>query len=187
MWKRSSDIPLALLVALAMASCHTAPQDAANEPESAQVISESLKDLYMTCSTAAPQSVEQQNLVLQMARQASNGKELLLVMRAAIGVFPAHAGARAQSAESRLRSIVAAKMMKLGTLDQLIECAMRYAVNPEDSQPFVERMFRLADKVGEARVWYRIRLAAVHLNASELARQAQAKGELLASKQEGPQ
>jgi hypothetical protein len=182
MWKRPIDIPLALLVALAMASCHTAPQDAANEPESAQVISESLKGLYMTCSAAAPQSVEQQNLVLQMAREASNGKELLLVMRAAIGVFRAHA-----VAESRLRSIVAAKMIKLGTLDQLIECAMRYPVNPEDAQPYVERMFRLADKVGEARVWYRIRLAAVHLNASDLARQAQAKGELLASKQEGPQ
>jgi len=180
-------IPLALMVALTMAGCHNALQEPANLPESAQVIRDSLKTLYMDASAAPPRSVAQQRLVLKMAREASNGKELLLTLRAAVGVFPEGADAGAESTESHLRSIIAAKMMKLGTLDQLIECAMRYPINRGDSQPFVARMFRLADQVRDARVWYRIRLAALHLNASEMAGQAQTRGELLAGKRESPQ
>lgn len=187
MWKLASHIPLALMGVLAMVACHSAPRDEATQPESAQVVRESLKALYMECSAARPRSVEQQKLVLRMTEEASNGKELLLALRAAVGVFPASADLQTQRAESHLHSIVAAKMMKFGTLDQLIECAMSYAVNREDSQPFVERMFRLADQIHDARVWYRIRLAAFHLNAGDMAQQAQAKGDLLAGKQENPQ
>lgn len=163
-----------------MVSCHTAPRDAANSPESAQVIGESLKALYIACSQAPHQSVAQQKLVLRMAREASNGKELLLAMRAAVGVFPARTGAPAGNAESHLRSVVVAKMMKLAALDQLIEYAIEYPVNPEDARPFVQRMFQLADSIPDARMWYRIKLAAFHLNAGDLAEQAQAKGALLA-------
>jgi hypothetical protein len=184
MWKLVGRIPLALMVALALASCHTAPQDASNPPESAQAIRESLKTLYMDCSAAPPGSIAQQKLVLRMAEKASNGKELLLTLRAVVGVFPESADRETQRAESHLRSIITAKMMKLATLDQLIECAMRDAINREDAQPFVQHMFRLADQIHDARVWYRIQLAAFHLNASDLAQQAQAKGDLLAGKQE---
>ena len=84
----------------------------------------------MAASAAAPQSVAQQKVILRMAEKASNGKELLLVMRAAVGVFPAGAGSQEQRAESPVRSIVTAKMMELGTLDQLIEYATAVLCRP---------------------------------------------------------
>ena len=97
-----------------------------------------------------------------MAEKASNGKELLLTMRAAVGAFPAGTGSQENPAESQVRSIVTAKMMEFGTLDQLIEHATQYSVNPESARPFVQRMFQLAGQNSDTRVWYRIRLAASH-------------------------
>jgi len=182
MWKLRACTWLGTAVALVLPSCHTASSEEAAQTESQQVISESLKELYMACSAAPPQSPAQQKLVLRMAEKASNGKELLLVMRAAVGVFPASQNSSGQTSESRLRSIVAAKMMRLAALNQLIEYAMRYSVNPEDARPFAQRMFQLADKNPDPQVWYRIQLAAYHLNAGDLERQAQAKGDQLAGR-----
>ena len=132
------------MAAWSLASCNTAAKKAAAPvPEAEQVVSASLKELYMAASAAAPQSAAQQKVILRMAEKASNGKELLLVMRAAVGVFPAGAGPQEQRAESQVRSIVTAKMMELGTLDQLIEYATEYSVDPESARPFVQRMFQL--------------------------------------------
>ena len=81
-----------------------------------------------------------------------------------------------------MRSIVTAKMMDLGTLDQLIEYAMQYTVNPESARPFVQRMFQLGDANSDPRLWYRIRAAAFRLKAGDLERLAQAKGDQLAGR-----
>lgn len=145
--------------------------------ESQQVIGESLKQLYMACSAAAPQSDAQQKLVLSMAEKASNGKELLLVMRAGAGVFPP-----GQATEIRVRSLVAAKMMHVATLNQLIEYSRLYSVNPEDARPFAERMFQLADQDRNPQIWYRVKAAAHHLNVGDLEQQAQVKGDQLAGR-----
>jgi hypothetical protein len=73
-------------VALALPSCHAALRgDVATESQ--QVISDSIKKIYMQCSAAPRQSLAQQKLTLRMAEAASNGKELLLVMRAEMDVF----------------------------------------------------------------------------------------------------
>jgi len=112
-----------------------------------------------------------------MAEKASNGKELLLTMRAAEGVFPADSDSR-----SRVYTVVTAKMMKLGTLDQLIEYATQYSVNPESTRALVQRMFQLGGEKSDPRVWYRIRLAAFHLKVGDLAQQAQARGDQLAGR-----
>jgi hypothetical protein len=173
MWKLRACTWLGAAAALVLPSCHTASKEVATS-ESQQVIGQSLKQLYMACSTAPPQSPAQQKLVLQMVDEASNGKELLLVMRAAEGVFPA-----GQAKETRVRSIVAAKMMRAGTLNQLIEYARLYSVNPEDARPFAERMFQLADQNRNPQTWYGIKLAAYHLKVGDLERQAQAKGDQL--------
>jgi hypothetical protein len=117
-----------------------------------------------------------------MAEKASNGKELLLAMRAAVGVFPSGAGPQDQSAESHVRSIVTAKMMELGTLDQLIEYATEYSVNPESTRPFVERMFQLGNENSDPREWYLIRATAFRLKEVDLGRQAQARGDQLAAR-----
>ena len=81
-----------------------------------------------------------------------------------------------------MRSIVTAKMMELGTLDQLIEYAMQYPVNPESARPFVERMFQLGAEKSDPRVWYRIRVAASRLKVGDLERQAQTRGDQLAGR-----
>jgi hypothetical protein len=176
-------VPVVVMAAWTLASCNTAAKDAAApQPEAEQVVSAALKKLYMAAAAAPPQSQAQQNVLLQMAEKASNGKELLLVMRAAVGAFPAGAGAREHAAESRIVSLVTAKMMELGTLDQLIECATGYSVNPESARPFVQQMFQLAGENSDARVWYRIRIAASHLKVGDLERQAQARGDQLAGK-----
>ena len=80
---------------------HAARKAAAPVPEAEQVVSAGLKELYMAASVAAPQSPAQQKVILRMAEKASNGKELLLVMRAAVGVFPANAETQEQRAEAR--------------------------------------------------------------------------------------
>ena len=183
MWKRFRGVPVVMLVAWSLASCNTAARKAAAPvPEAEQEIGADLKELYMAASVAAPQSPAQQKVILRMAEKASNGKELLLVMRAAVGVFPAGAGSQEQRAESQVRSIVTAKMMELGTLDQLIEYATQYPVDPESARPFVQRMFQLGDEKSDPRVWYRIRAAASRLKVGDLERQAQARGDQLAGR-----
>jgi len=183
MWKGFRGVPVVVMAAWTLASCNTAAKDAAvPQPETEQVVSADLKKLYMAAAAAPPQSQAQQNVILQMAEKASNGKELLLVMRAAVGAFPAGTGSREHPAESRVVSILTAKMIALGTLDQLIECATQYSVNPESARPFVQRMFQLAGQNSDARVWYGIRVAAFHLKVGDLQRQAQARGDQLAGR-----
>ena len=165
------------MLAWNLASCQSTPRQVAPVPESEQVIRESMKDLYMAASAAPPQSREQQRVILKMADQAANGKELLLVMRAAVGVFPAGA-----AGEKQLHSKVAAKMMELATLEQLTDYATEYPVSPESARPFVERMFQLGDQNADPRLWSRIRLAAFHLQVKDLEQQAQARVNQLAGR-----
>lgn len=186
MWSLRAFTWLGAAGALALSSCHTASREEVAETESQQVISESLKKLYMACSAAPRQSAAQQKLVLHMAEQASNGKELLLVMRAGMDVFPDSQSPPgqypAQPAEGRLRSLVAAKMMRVATLHQLIEYARLYPINPEDSQPYAQRMLQFAEQNRDPRIWYGIRVAAYHLKMGDLERQAKAKEDELATK-----
>jgi hypothetical protein len=175
-------VPLAVMAAWTLASCSGSKQAEAVQRESEQVVGEALKDLYMACSVAAPQSAEQQKIVAQMADKASNGKELLLVMRAAVGVFPATAGGQGLPAELRVRSVVTSKMMKVATLDQMIEYSTQYPVDPDSSRRYVQRMFQLGDQNSDARTWYRIKLAASRLHVGDMAEQAQSKGDLLKDK-----
>jgi hypothetical protein len=183
MWKQFRGLAVVVMAAWSLASCNNAASNAAAPvPEAQQKVSAALKELYMAASAAAPQSPAQQKVILRMAQKASNGKELLLVMRAGVGVFPSSAESRAQVTENEVRSLVAAKMMKLGTLDQLIEYATQYSVDPESARPFVQRMFQLGDEQSEPRTWYRIRLAAFHLKVSDLERQARTRGDQLAGR-----
>ena len=181
MWKRFRGVPVIVLIAWNLASCDAVARRAATPvPEAQQLVGQTLKDLYVAASLAAPQSPAQQKVILRMADKASNGKELLLVMRAAVGVFPDGAGSQEQAAQGQVRSIVTAKMMEVGTLDQLVEYAMQYSVSPERARPYVQRMFQLGDENSDPRVWYRIRAAAFRLKAGDLERQAQARGDQLA-------
>src|ERR1039457_4797204 len=133
-------------------------------------------------AAAAPQSTAQQKVILQMAEKASNGKELLLTARAAAGTFPAGTGSQEYPAESQVRSIVTAKIIELGTLDQLIDYATQYSVNPESARPFVQRMFQLGDRNSDSRVWYRVGVVASRLKLADLERQARARGDQLAGR-----
>jgi hypothetical protein len=183
MWKGFRGVPFVVMVAWNLASGSTAASSAAvPQPEAEQVVSAALKKLYMAAAAATPQSQAQQNVILQMAEKASNGKELLLVMRAAVGAFPAGTGSQEHPAESHMRSMVTAKMRELGTLNQLIEYATQYSVNPESARPFVQRMFQLAEGNSDSRVWYRIRIVASHWKLGDLERQAQARGDQLAGR-----
>jgi len=168
-------------VAGILASCHTASRQAAvPTPEREQVISEALKELYMAVSMAPSQSLQQQKLILRMAQKATNGRELLLTMRAAVGVFASNAAAGAQTVESQVRATVTDKMMQLATLDQLIDYAKLYPVDAEHARRLVERMFELGNATTDARVWYRIRSMAFHLKEPDLVEQAQVKADQLA-------
>jgi hypothetical protein len=183
MWKRFRGVPVIALAAWNLASCNVAPRKAAAPvPEAEQVVGEAIKGLYMAASAAAPHSAAQQKVILDMAAAASNGKELLLVMRAAVGVFPADAGPQERNAENQVRSIVTAKMMELGTLDQLIEYATQYSVDPASARPLVQRMFQLGQQQSEARDWYRIKTAAVRLKVDDLERQARVRADQLAGR-----
>jgi len=165
-----------LTAAWTLAACHTASQQAAAlAPESEQVIGEGLKDLYMQVSTAPPRSQEQQKLILRMANKASNGRELLLVMRAADGVFLSDTALAPNTFENQIRSTVTAKMMQMATLDQLIDYAVAYPVDSQHAHALAERIFELGNDAADSRVWYRIRAAAYHLGARDLGTQAQAK------------
>lgn len=183
MWKHFRGVPVVVLVAWNLASCNRAARNAAAPvPEAEQVVSTTLKDFYIAASAAAPQSPAQQKVILRMAEKASNGKELLLVMRAAEGVFPTTIGWQEQHAESQVRSIVTAKMMEFGTLDQLIEYARQYSVEPESARPFVQRMFQLGNENSEPREWYLIRATALRLKVADLGREAGVRGDQLAGK-----
>lgn len=183
MLKGFCGVPVVVMVAWNLASGSPAASNGAvPQPEAEQVVSAALKKLYMAAAAAAPQSPAQQKVILQMAEKASNGKELLLVMRAAVGAFPAGTGPQQNPAESQVRSMVTAKMMELGTLDQVIEYATQYSVNPESARPLVQRMFQLGDRSPDRRVWYRIRAAASRLKVGDLERQAQARGDQLAGR-----
>lgn len=132
----------------------------------------------MKVSAAPPHSPEQQKLILTMAQEAANGKELLLVMRAEVGVFPAGG---LSEVESQVQFLVLPKMMQVATLDQLVDFAEAHPVDAEYSRKFVERMFELANGVSEARTWYRIKTAAYHLGVRDLEQRAQSTGDRLAS------
>jgi len=171
---------MALVAWIVLAACHTAsPQAALPSPEEEQVISDSLKQLYMAASTAPSQSIEQQKLILRMAQKATNGRELLLVMRAALGVFPSTMESRLQSVENQVLSLVTDKMMRVATLDQLIDYARLYPVGPDHSRRFIQRMFELGNATSDARAWYRIRAIAFHLRETDLEHQAQARADQL--------
>jgi hypothetical protein len=174
-------ISVIAMIPWSLVSCHTASQKTgAPIPEEKQVIGDALKELYMAASAAPPQSREQQSVVLRMAEKASNGKELLLVMRAAVGVFPPDAAP--ERGEGRLRSIVTSKLARVATLNQLIEYATKYDVDPASARPLAERMFQLGADASDPRVWYEIKVAAFHLKAADLERQAQAMGDRLAGR-----
>jgi hypothetical protein len=178
MWKRFGKVLLMMAAAWSLLSCRSASRQTATPiPESEQEIGASIKELYMRASSAPPHSREQQNLILQMANEASNGKELLLAMRATVGVFPAAAAANSDSLEDRVHSRVTAKMLTLATLDQLLDYAASYPVAARDTRPLVERMIELGGTASEPRLWYRIRAAASRLGLSDLAREAQARAE----------
>jgi len=136
----------------------------------------------MAASAAAPQSSGQQKVILRMAERASNGKELLLVMRAAAGVFPSDAGSEAHRLESQVRSLVTAKMMQVATLEQMVEYASEHSVDPENARAFVQRLFELGRENSDPRAWYRIRGAAFHLKLNDLEQQAQARADQLAGR-----
>jgi hypothetical protein len=152
------------------------------QPEAEQVVSRSVKRFYMDAAAVAPRPPAQQKVILQMAEKASNGKELLLVMRAAVGGFRADAGSQEHPVERQVRSIVMAKMMECGTLDQLIEYATQYTVNPASARPFVQQIFRFGEGNSDPRVWYRIRISASHVNVGDLEQEAQARGDKLAGR-----
>jgi hypothetical protein len=183
MGKRLGGALLVVAAAWSLASCQADARKASTPaPESEQVISNNLKDLYMAVSGAVPQSAEQQRTVLRMAERASNGKELLLVMRAAEGVFPGAAGAEANAAERQLHSLVTAKMLQAATLDQLVDYARQYTVEEESARRYVERLFQLGADSADAGAWYRIRATASRLKVRDLEQQAQARGDQLASR-----
>jgi hypothetical protein len=138
-------------------------------PESQQIVSAEIKNLYMSVSAAAPRSPEQQKLVAQMADKSSNAKELLLTMRALDGVISG------DEAAAPVCATVTSKMMQVATLDQLSDYATRFEVDPTQARPYVERMFQLASKGTDSRAWHRIRLTAAHLRQPDLARAAAAR------------
>lgn len=165
-----------------LAGCQTVSQRADGPtPETEQVISDSIKQLYMDVSTSSPQSVGQQKLILRMAEKASNGKELLLVRRAAEGVFPPSVTVE-PNIEKQVQSMVTGKMIRCATLEQLLDYAAGYSADSSDATALVARMFELGRESPDARVWYRIRAVSLHLRLKDLAQQAQAKGDALAAR-----
>lgn len=158
-----------VLLPLLLVACQQLTRSAAPAPESEQIIGDSLKDLYMAASAAAPQSEKQQKLILKMAEKASNGKEILLVMRASVGVFPPDGRA------AEFRRTVTTKMIRVATLDQLSDFATQYAVEPASAREYVERMFQLAGQSQDPRAWHRIVRVASRLKVGDLERQAHAK------------
>ncbi len=169
MYKLFLGVPLLAWVAGTLTSCQTSrPRAAVPLPESEQVISDKLKDLYMAVSAAPAQSEQKKRLILRMADQASNGKELMLTMRAAVGVS-------ASASDDDIQSVVTTKMMKVATLDQLTDYEKQYEVAQASARPYVERMFELGNAQTDPRVWQRIRAAARRLKLPDLEQAAGAK------------
>lgn len=161
--------PLLIWAAGALISCQRSePRAAAPLPESEQVISNSLKDLYMATSAAPPQSAEEKKLILRMANEAANGKELMLTMRATTGMF-------GTPFRDEIHSIVTAKMVKVATLDQLTEYERSYHVPPASARLYGGRMFDLGKTQNDSRAWHRIRAAAFRLKLPDLEQAAQVK------------
>jgi hypothetical protein len=165
-----------------LVSCSPARNAAGPQPESEQVISEGLKTLYMKAAASPRQSPQQQKVLLEMADKASNGKELLLVMRASDGVFPSEVEAGSLDLEKQLRSTVTAKMLQRATLSQLIEYSTAYPVDTGSGRKVVERLFELGDKNPDPGIWYRIRKAAYQLKEGDLEKQALARADSLAGR-----
>ena len=179
------NLPPVLALLAGLASCHDSPKTEAAAPGPSgaqQAVSPQVANLYMAVGAAPRYSRRQQDLLRQMATDASNGKELLMVMRAEAGVFRSEQNAEDQLAEHRIRSTVAAKMMQVAALEQLTEYAMRYPVNPEDARPLAQRMLDLAGSSSDPRVWYQIVRAAKAMRVHDLAQQAQTKGDLVAGR-----
>ncbi len=174
--------PVLLAVAWSLASCSDAGSNTAAVPESEQVVRTELKTLYMAASAAPPQSAAQQQIILKMAQQASNGKEALLTVQASAGVFPPNGGPQDKARENDVHGIVTDKLMRFGTLEQLIECARHDAVAQSNARQFVQRMFELAGGTQDQAVWYRIRAAAFHLKLGDMVSVAQAKLDQLSAK-----
>jgi len=169
-----------LAAASTLAACHTASRQTSRPmPEEQQVIGERIKELYMKVSMAPARSPQQQKLILSMAGQAANGKELLLVMRAANGVFAAK-GPDGNTLEQSLLPAVTVKMMEVATLEQLIDYAVEYPIGSRQARRLAERIFELGDENRDSRVWHRIKAAAYHLGTHDLERQAQVRAEQLA-------
>ena len=165
-----------------LAGCHTASRQAAGPlPETEQVVSEELKEMYMAASAAPRQSPEQQRLFLRMAQKAANGKEVLLVMRATQGVYTGSAGA-ANSVENQVVSLTTNKIMQCGTLEQLVDYARLYSVDRGHAHAYLQRMFVLGTGSEDPRVWYEIRSVAFRLKEAELEQQALAKATQLSSR-----
>ena len=174
MRKRCCGVPLVLVAALNLSSCQTMWKTTPI-PEAKQVISKELKTLYMDATAAPPQSAVRQNVLQRMAERAANGKELLLVMEAGLGPYPANSGARESRTESQVRSMVTAKMMQMATLDQLVVYAKEYAVYPGSARLLIQRMFQLADGDSEPGTWARISEVASMLGEDDLTQRAEAK------------
>lgn len=173
---RKLTLGVALLAAAAgtLTSCGAPASNAATPlPEDRQVVGNHIKDLYMAASAAGPQSAEQKKLILRMADRASNGKELLLTMRAADGVF---------HGDPEIQTAVTAKMLRVATVDQLTDFAKQYTVAPDHARPYVERMMQLGEGQTDPRVWLRIRAAAARLKLPDLERQAQQKADRLSGR-----
>ena len=168
MGKRSFAL-LTILFPWLLVGCHSVSRTAAPVPESQQIISAEIKNLYMSVSAAAPHSPEQQELVTQMVDRSTSAKELLLTMRAVDGVFSS------DEAVAPVRATVTSKMMQVATLDQLSDYATRFGVDPTQARAYVERMFQLASEVTDSRAWHRIRLTAAHLRQADLERAAAAR------------
>jgi hypothetical protein len=161
---------------LGLTSCRMEPRSAAGPvPERQQTVGDAARTLYLAVSKAPPRSAEQRRLVLKMAEGATNGKELLMAMRAGMGVFPSAPGASDAIPEARVRSIVTAKMLKLGTLSQLLDYAAKYGVEAQDARPLVVRMCELGKTSSDPQVWRRIGATAARLNLGDLERLAQAQ------------
>jgi hypothetical protein len=160
--------PIVVWAAGTLTSCQTSGHPAAAPlPESQQVISSSLKDLYMAAAAAPPKSTEKKKLILRMADKAGNGKELMLTMRAASGDF-------SSPSDGDIHTVVTAKMMKVATLDQLADFERQYHVAPAGARSYVERMFELGRAENDPRAWQQIRAAAYRLKLPDLAQAAQA-------------
>jgi hypothetical protein len=163
------------MAAWSLPSCQIVRMAATPAPEAEQVVREEMKHLYVAASAAGPHSSERQHLIQRTAEQASNGKELLLVMQAGLGPYPSEPGVQENPADSQVRAAVTAKTIELATLDQLIVYAKQYAVHPASARLLIQRMFQLANGSPEPGSWARVREAGILLGENDLEQQAEAR------------